>query len=129
MRPDPDHLQRRLAEVVGSDHMTAGPATVPFAVDGVIPSLVIRPGSQEETAAVMATCAAAGAAVIPWGGGTSMGLGNPPSHADVVVILDRLNRIVEHDAPNLTVTAEAGVRLGDLQDALRERKQIGRAHV
>jgi glycolate oxidase FAD binding subunit len=104
--------------------MTAGPATVPFAVDGVIPSLVIRPGSQEETAAVMATCAAAGAAVIPWGGGTSMGLGNPPSRADVALVLDRLNRIVEHDAPNLTVTAEAGVRLGDLQDALRERKQF-----
>jgi glycolate oxidase FAD binding subunit len=123
VQAESDHLHRRLAEIVGSDHVTAGAARVGFTVDGVIPSLVIRPGSQEETAAVMATCAAAGAAVIPWGGGTSMGLGNPPSRADVALVLDRLNRIVEHDAPNLTVTAEAGVRLGDLQDALRERKQ------
>ena len=124
MRPELDHLHRRLAEIVGSDHVTAGPAAAGFAVDGVIPSLAIHPGSQEETAAVMATCAAAGAAVIPWGGGTSMGLGNPPTRADVAVILDRLNRIVEHDAPNLTVTAEAGVRLNDLQAALGERRQF-----
>ena len=124
MRPEPDHLHQRLAEIAGSDHVKAGPAAAGFAADGVIPSLAVRPGSQEETAAVMVACADAGAAVLPWGGGTSMGLGNPPARADVAVILDRLNRIVEYDAPNLTVTAEAGVRLADLQAALGERKQF-----
>jgi glycolate oxidase FAD binding subunit len=111
-------------EIAGSDQVMAGPATAGFAVDGMVPSLAVRPGSQEETAAVMTACADAGAAVLPWGGGTSMGLGNPPTRADVAVILDRLNRIVEYDAPTLTVTAEAGVRLGDLQAALGERKQF-----
>jgi len=124
VQPELDHLHQRLAEIAGSDHVMAGPAAVGFAVDGVIPSLAIRPGSQGETAAAIAACADAGAAVIPWGGGTSMGLGNPPARADVAVILDRLNRVVEHDAPNLTVTAEAGIRLDDLQATLSERRQF-----
>jgi len=124
VRSELDDLHQRLAEIAGSDHVMAGPAAAGFAVDGMVPPLAIRPGSQEQTAAVMTACADAGAAVIPWGGGTSMGLGNPPTRADVAVILDRLNRIVEHDAPNLTVTVEAGVRLDDLQAALGERKQF-----
>ena len=88
------------------------------------PALIVRPGSQEEVAKVVAACAEAGAAVIPWGGGTSMGMGNRPARADVVVLLDRLNRIVEHDADNLNVSVEAGVPLAHLQATLAERRQF-----
>ena len=37
----------------------------------------------------------------------------------------RLDKIIDIDVANLTVTAQAGVRLGDLQDLLgRNRKQM-----
>ncbi len=125
MLPEPAELQRRLEAVVGAAHVLGGPAAAaPFALDGVTPRLVVRPGSQEEVAAVVAACAEAGAAMIPWGGGTSMGTGNRPGRAEVVVLLTRLSRIVEHDADNLNVTVEAGMPLADLRARLAERRQF-----
>jgi glycolate oxidase FAD binding subunit len=118
-------LRGQLEKIVGTDHLGIGPtATVRFSVDGVVPGLVIRPGTQDEVSKVLAACAGANAAVIPWGGGTVMGLGNRPRRADVVILLDRLDQIVEFDAANLCVTVEAGVKLGALQAALGQKKEI-----
>jgi glycolate oxidase FAD binding subunit len=53
-----------------------------------------------------------------------MGLGDPPGRLDVVLRLDGLTRIVELDEANLYVTAEAGVRLGELQPALAAKREF-----
>jgi len=125
MPVDQDALCGRMEEIVGAAHVAAGPAqTAAFAVDGVVPELVVRPGTQEETAQVVRACAEAGTAMIPWGGGSAMGLGNPPSRAGVVLQLDRLDRIVEWDPANLCVTAEAGVRLAALEELVAGSRAI-----
>ena len=125
MQPDLGGLRGQLEKIVGAEHVSAGPgATVRFAVDGVLPGLTVRPGTQDEVSKVASVCAAAGATMIPRGGGTAMGLGNRPSRADAVVQLDRLDRIVEFDAANLCVTAEAGMRLARLQATLAQEKEI-----
>jgi glycolate oxidase FAD binding subunit len=125
VQPDLAGLRRQLEKIVGADHVADGPAaTAKFSVDGVIPGVVVRPGTQDAAAHVLAACAAAGAAVIPWGGGTTMGLGSRPRRADVVVHLGRLDRIVEFDAANLCVTVEAGVKLAGLQATLAQQKEI-----
>ena len=124
MQPDLGGLRGRLEAIVGRAHVGAGPAEgARYAVDGVSPALSVRPGSQDEVAMIVAACSEAGAATIPWGGGTSMGLGNPPTRADVAVVLERLNRIVDHDVANQNVTVEGGMRLADLQAALAEQRQ------
>ncbi|HYL79470.1 MAG TPA: FAD-binding oxidoreductase [Candidatus Acidoferrum sp.] len=124
MQPDLGGLRGRLEAIVGGAHVGVGPAEgTRYAVDGVSPALSVRPGSQEEVVATVAACAEAGAAIIPWGGGTAMGLGNPPSRADVVVVLERLNRIVDHDVANLNVSVEGGMRLADLQATLALQRQ------
>ena len=122
--PEMEALQRQLAAAVGAEQVQSGAAAAGFAVDGVVPHLVVRPRSQEEVQAVVAACSAAGAAVACWGGGTGMGLGNPPSRLDVVLCLDGLERIVELDEANLIVSAEAGVRFGELQAALMARREF-----
>jgi glycolate oxidase FAD binding subunit len=124
MPPELDDLQRRLSGIVGGDQVREGTAATGFSVDGVAPSLVVHPGSQEEVAAVVVACGRAGAVVVPWGGGTSIGIGNPPSRLDVVVCVDRLARIVEFDEANLNVSAEAGVRLTDLQAVLAGKQEF-----
>jgi glycolate oxidase FAD binding subunit len=124
MQPEADRLKRRLEEIVGREHAHAGPAAAGFAVDGVSPALLVHPASQEEVSSVMGACAEMGAAIIPWGGGTTMGMGNRPARADVAVILDRLNRIVEFDAANLNVSVEAGMRLADLQAELARQREF-----
>lgn len=125
MSPDVAGLRRELERIVGADHVGAGPAAMTrFSVDAVTPELVARPGAQDEVARVLVACSAANAAVIPWGGGTVMALGNRPRRADVVVSLERLDRIVDFDAPNLCVTVEAGVKLAGLQATLFQKREI-----
>ena len=124
MPPELDDLRRRLSSIVGGEQVGQGAAAAGFSVDGVAPGLVVRPRSQEEVQAVAIACGAAGVAVIPWGGGTAMGLGNPPSRLDVVVCLDRLARIVELDEANLYVSAEAGVRLAQLQSVAAGKREF-----
>jgi len=124
MPRDLEGLQRQVSEIVGGEHVAAGPAAAACVVDGVAPQLVVHPGTQEAVEAVVASCGSAGAAVAPWGGGTAMGLGNPPARLDVVICLDRLTRIVEFDAANLVVSAEAGVRLADLESVLTAKREF-----
>jgi len=124
MPHDLDGLKRQLSEIVGGEQLLAGPAAAACAVDGVAPQLVARPNTQEQAEAVMAACGSAGAAVAPWGGGTAIGLGNPPTRLDVVICLDRLTRIVEFDAENLVVSVEAGVCLADLERTLAAKREF-----
>jgi glycolate oxidase FAD binding subunit len=117
-------LERQLNEIVGGEYLLGGAAAAGFAVDGVVPTLVARPGTQEQVEAAVAACGKAGAAIAPWGGGTAMGLGNAPARLDVVLCLGRLSRIVEFDAANLVVSAEAGVRMADLQQLLATKREV-----
>ena len=80
---------------------------------------VVRPGSTEEVAAVVAICAEAGLPVVPQGGNTGLVGGGVPD-GGVVISLARMNRIRAVDPLNRTITAEAGVILSALQDAAKE---------
>ena len=125
MSCDLTSLRGRLMATVGEANVHADEASITsHAVDGLLPSMTVRPGSQDEVAAVVSACASAGAAMIPWGGGTAMATGNPPNKLDVVVCLERLDRIVEFDADNLCVTVEAGMPLGRLQQVVAERQEL-----
>lgn len=95
-----------------------------YAVDGREPSAVHRPTDLEAVAAALRAAHAAGQAVIPWGAGSQMGLGAPPARYDVALDLSGLDAIIEHDVPNLTITAQAGTRLSSLQAALAETGQF-----
>ncbi len=121
MITDVEVLQPRLEALLGAAAVTAaGPR---WAVDGVVPRVVARPADADQTAAVLRVCADLRAAVVPWGGGTSIEVGNPPRAADVVLRTDRLSRVIDHDHANLTVTVEAGMSLGALAQTLAERGQ------
>ena len=85
---------------------------------------MITPASTEQVGAALSLCAEARAAVIPWGGGTAMALGNPPRRADVVVRTTGLQRSIEHDAANLTITVQAGMSLAVLQSTLAPERQF-----
>jgi glycolate oxidase FAD binding subunit len=50
------------------------------------------------------------------GAGTKLGQGNPATGLDLMIDTTRMNRIVEHAAGDLVVTAQAGVTLDALQD-------------
>jgi FAD/FMN-containing dehydrogenase len=83
---------------------------------------VVRPGSTAEVQAVVRACAAHGTAIVPQGGNTGLVGGGVPdaSGTQVLLSLQRLNRVRGIDAANLTLTAEAGCVLQALQQAAHE---------
>ncbi len=88
-----------------------------------MPSEVLTPASPEEVARELARANQAGLAVTPWGGGTQMGLGNPPRRFDLALRTTRLDQILEHSPEDLTATVQAGITLMAVQDALAKQGQ------
>jgi len=89
-----------------------------YPVDGVAARFVARPRSVSEASQVLAAAAADGLAVAFAGGGSKLGLGNPPERVDLEVQTIGLGQVLEHAAGDLVVRAQAGVPLADLQAAL-----------
>jgi glycolate oxidase FAD binding subunit len=118
-----DALLERLRAVIGPANVLTGVELSPYVVDGRTPETAVFPGALEEVAAVIALCGAADVPVVPWGGGTAASVGMPAARPGVVLGLRRLARLVEHEPGDLTVTAEAGVTIGELQAALGGRGQ------
>ena len=96
----------------------------PYAVDGVIPTVVVSPGTVEEVSAVLAACSKADAAVVPWGGGAHMGLGGVPKKVDVVLALGRMNQVIDHEPGDMTSTVQAGMTLSHFQSHLGRHGQF-----
>lgn len=80
---------------------------------------VVRAGTPQEVAAVVRACAAYGAPVVPQGGNTGLVVGGVPdgSGTQVVLSLQRLNRVRALDADNLTLTVDGGCVLQAAQQA------------
>ncbi len=79
---------------------------------------VVRPASTAEVAAVVRACVGAGVSMVPQGGNTGMVVGSTPdaSGQQIVLSLQRMNKIRQLDAGNLTITVDAGCVLQTLQE-------------
>jgi glycolate oxidase FAD binding subunit len=125
MRATVDQLVERLRSALGAGAVTSDNVSLAaHQTDGVTPAAMVTPESTEQIGVVLRLCSEVGATVVPWGGGTAMAIGNPPRQVDLVIKLDKLARVIEHDAPNLTVTAQSGTTLSALQSALAPQKQF-----
>jgi len=82
-----------------------------WAVCDRVPEAVVFPDSEEQVAAVLSLCNTHGWSCMPAGKGTWLFGGQPPGRLDVVMSLTRLDRIVEYEPGDLTVTAQAGMGL------------------
>jgi glycolate oxidase FAD binding subunit len=94
-----------------------------FSVDGLLPSNVMLPDDAEDAARGLRLCDLTPAAVVVWGGGTQMRLGAPPRKYEIALSTERMTRLLEYEPADLTCRVEAGIRLSDLQSALRAQGQ------
>jgi glycolate oxidase FAD binding subunit len=86
-----------------------------YAIDGIVPNAVALPSSEAEVAAVLREAARAEMVVVPWGAGTKQDLGRPLERVDLVLSLEKLDRVVDYVPADMTVTVEAGMRFAELQ--------------
>ena len=117
----------QLAAIVGARGLLLGADTDAYTTDwrGLYRGqtlAVVRPGSTEEVAAVIQACMAAGIAIVPQGGNTSMVGGAVPGQTgrNIILSLSRLNRVRDVDPLDMTMVAEAGVPWKAAQDAAAE---------
>jgi glycolate oxidase FAD binding subunit len=118
-------LRSALASIVSEQYAIADPAACAHhAVQGIVPSCVVAPGSLEELCAVMRVAHEMNAAVAPWGGGTQQNIGGPPAQLDLVVRTERLSRVLIHEPDDLTISVEAGITLGALRELAARHGQM-----
>lgn len=104
-RTDPESLEPFLSEWRDSYHGRT--------------AIMVMPGSTQEVAAVVKTCAAAGTAIVPQGGNTGLCGGAIPdtSGEQVLLSLSRMNKIRALSPSDYSMVVEAGCVLSDVQAA------------
>src|SRR5215203_5891056 len=130
------NLKAVLAAAVGADAITTAPEELDaYTADTYWPALaaaaagtplarpeiVVRPRSEEDVAAVIATADAHRTPLVAWGGGSGTQGGSLPIRGGIVLDLRSLDSILEIDETSMTVTAQAGVNGRRLEAELNER--------
>src|SRR5260221_14673058 len=94
-----------------------------YAVDGLLPRLVVIPDSVEQVAQIVALTNQQGLKLLTRGGGSRINLGGIPEQIDVLLETTKLTRLLEHEAPDLTCHVETGINLAALQAQLATKGQ------
>ncbi|MHC5656146.1 FAD-binding oxidoreductase [Stappia sp.] len=125
------------ADIVGADNILAGEDDrrryahdkLPYAnfraragaLVGTLPGVVLRPGSAEEVQKIVRTAGEAGVALIPYGSGSGVLGGTIPLGEEVMIDMQRMDRILEIDHENALVTVEAGMNGEAFEAELNEK--------
>ena len=116
-----DPLVVALTNIVGGDHvLTDADMRAGYETDWTgryhgTTRCVVRPSDTAEVAAVVAACAAHGAAIVTQGGNTGLVGGGVPRSGEVVLSMARLTVLDAVDPAASQVTAGAGVTIAALQ--------------
>jgi glycolate oxidase len=84
----------------------------------IAPSAVVWPKNTEDVVKVMKYAYEYGIPVVPRGAGTGVTAGAVPSQGALIISFEKMKRILEVDAENLSVLCEPGVINGRLQREL-----------
>ena len=116
-------LLARFAAIVGDKYaITDRDAQAPYLVElrglyqGHTP-VVLRPSSVEEVARILKLANDTVTPIVPQGGNTGLVGGQIPLHNEIVLSLNRLDRIRDIDPTSNTLTCEAGVTLQHAREA------------
>lgn len=112
-------ILEELASIAGQDRVKTDPADIArYSLDAIVPKAVIFPINTKMVAGIVKCACRGKLAIVPWGSGTKMAMGNTPKSVDLVVCTSRMNHMLDVDTANLTITVEAGVKFRDIQARL-----------
>jgi FAD/FMN-containing dehydrogenase len=116
-------LLARFAAIVGEKYAITDPQMqAPYVVEmrdmfrGHTP-MVLRPDSVAQVAEILKLANATATPIVPQGGNTGLVGGQTPLNNEIVLSLNRLDRIREVDPTSNTMTCEAGVTLQRAREA------------
>ncbi len=117
-----------LIAVVGKDYVIVDPERLDqYKTDEeydprrfVVPEAVVIPANAEEIAAIVKLCNKYNVPVTVRGGGTSLADGAIAVCGGIILVMTRLNRILEMNTTGMYMVVEAGVRTKDIQNMANE---------
>ncbi len=129
--PSSDLLDR-FAVIVGEKHAVRDPAEIaPHLVEnrglyhGASPML-LKPGSVEEVSAILKLASETGTAIVPQTGNTGLVGGQTPreGNSDIILSLERMNRVRDIDPVGNTMIVDGGCILADVHKAAAEHGRM-----
>lgn len=103
--------------------MTAATGLSTFGIDGLEPKRHLAATTVDDVASCIREANASRQAVVVWGGGTRMEVGDPPERYDLALDLSGLRGVIAHEPADLTVTVLAGTTMSELAAALAPHGQ------
>lgn len=122
-------ITEELENIVGNGNVQTSQASrLVYSYDATpnfqaLPDAVVAPRSTEEVAEVVKVCNREKIPIVPRGSGTNLCAGTVPTEGGIVLLFKHMNKILEVDEDNLTVTVQPGVITLDMIEAV-EKKQL-----
>nr|KXH71736.1 MAG: hypothetical protein AM325_02560 [Candidatus Thorarchaeota archaeon SMTZ1-45] len=123
-------VEKMLIEIAGDRHVSSELCdrlvySKDYSIEGIAddytPDIIVKPGTSDEVVEVVKIANQMNVPIYTWGGGTSMS-GNPLAVAHGIVLdMKRLNRVLEVDTDNLTITAQAGTTIEAIYNAALDK--------
>ncbi|MDI7260978.1 MAG: FAD-binding oxidoreductase [Thermodesulfobacteriota bacterium] len=122
--PKTDTLFLKLKEIVGESHIIKDPDKLKdYGLDGKRPKIMVSPETIDQVSRIVAYAGQEHLSIVPRGSGTKMSMGGVPKKMDIVLSTSRLNRVTDCDTDNLTLSAESGMTLNEVQRRLAEERK------
>ena len=113
-------ILHRLETIVGSDNILLNKETISeyahdeSSIEPHFPEVVVRVKDTNEVSQILNLAKEEKVPVTPRGGGTGLTGGSIPIYGGILLSLEKMNRILELDEENLTLTVEPGVLIMDI---------------
>lgn len=118
-------LVSELVGLVGSESVLTGEDVSSRSVgiwrpEALQAQAIVRPQTTEEVSEILKLCHAMGQSVVAHGGRTNLVESADTTQSDLILSLERMNKIVDVDTVNRTMTVQAGVLLQHVQEAAEQ---------
>ncbi|MDY0404394.1 glycolate oxidase subunit GlcD [Virgibacillus sp. 179-BFC.A HS] len=119
-------LKAKLQDIVGAENVEDDNASLlAYSYDATarfqaMPDAMVAPRNKTEVAAIVKLCNDHRIPIIARGSGTNLCAGTTPASGGIVLTFKHMNRILEIDEENLTMTVEPGVFTKDIFDTAQE---------
>ncbi len=108
-------IKDKLIHIVGSENYQDSAASkLAYSYDATpqyqsMPDAIVAPRNKQEITAIVQLCNEHVIPIVPRGSGTNLCAGTCPTEGGIVLLFKHLNRMLEIDEDNLTITVQPGV--------------------
>ena len=122
-----EHLKKHFIHIVGPENYRNSQAEkLVYSYDATpnyqaMPDAVIVPRNTEEVSQIVKLCNEHRIPLVPRGSGTNLCAGTCPTEGGIVLLFTHMNKLLELDEENLTVTVQPGIVTLDMIQAVEEK--------